>query len=340
MSKPKVLVIGSNSFSGSHFVAEALRNGHAVWGVSRSTEPNPVFLPYRWPLNGEGSALATRENFQFQAIDLNSQMNDLLDLINRIQPELVVNFAAQGMVAESWLNPTHWYRTNVVAQVALHDALRKKPYLQKYVHVTTPEVYGSTDEGWIKENKNFAPTTPYAVSRAACDLHLHSFHEAYGFPVVFTRAANVYGPGQQLYRIIPRTLLSTRTGEPMQLHGGGQSVRAFIHIKDVVRATLQLALEGEPGSTWHLSSQKSLSIRALVEQICSLTSADINDLVQTSDERLGKDQSYLLDSASMRQIHGWSDQITLEQGLQETLEWVDANLDTLRTLPWNYQHKT
>ena len=340
MSKPKVLVIGSNSFSGSHFVAEALRADHAVWGVSRSTEPHPVFLPYRWPIDGREQALATAENFHFQAIDLNSQLNDLLTLIDRVQPELVVNFAAQGMVAESWLNPTHWYRTNVVAQVALHEALRQKPFLKKYVHVTTPEVYGSTDGGWINEHNHFAPSTPYAVSRAACDLHLHSFHEGYGFPVVFTRAANVYGPGQQLYRIIPRTLLSARTGKQMQLHGGGHSVRAFIHIQDVVRATLQLANEGEPGSTWHLSTQESCSIRGLVEQICTLTSADFKALVQNSDERLGKDQSYLLDSTSMRQVHGWSDQITLDQGLQETLEWVDANLATLKTLPWNYQHKS
>ena len=244
MSKQKILVIGSNSFSGSHFVAEALRAGHPVWGVSRSKEPHPVFMPYRWPTKGEEQAPASKENFQFQTIDLNNQLNELLELIDRIQPELVVNFAAQGMVAESWQNPEHWYRTNVVSQVGLHDALRQKPFLQKYVHVTTPEVYGSTDGGWIKEHNNFAPSTPYAVSRAACDMHLHSFHQAYGFPVVFTRAANVYGPGQQLYRIIPRTLLSGLTSKPMQLHGGGQSIRAFIHIKDVVRATLQLAKEG------------------------------------------------------------------------------------------------
>ncbi|QNI95440.1 NAD dependent epimerase/dehydratase family protein [Synechococcus sp. A15-127] len=340
MSKQKVLVIGSNSFSGSHFVAEALRAGHEVWGVSRSTEPHPVFLPYRWPVNGKGSALATAENFQFQAINLNSQLNDLLSLIDRVQPELVVNFAAQGMVAESWLNPTHWYRTNVVSQVALHDALRQKPFLQKYVHVTTPEVYGSTDGGWIKEHNHFAPSTPYAVSRAACDLHLHSFHQAYGFPVVFTRAANVYGPGQQLYRIIPRSLLSARTGEPMQLHGGGHSVRAFIHIEDVVRATLQLAIEGEPGSTWHLSTQESCSIKELVEQICKLASVSFSDLVESSEERLGKDQSYLLESSAMRQVHGWSDQVSLKEGIQETMAWVDANLATLKTLPWSYQHKS
>ena len=155
MSKPKILVIGSNSFSGSHFVAEALSAGHEVWGVSRSTEPDPVFLPYRWPVEKVGQALATTENFHFQPIDLNKQLVDLLELIDKVQPELVVNFAAQGMVAESWLNPTHWYRTNVVAQVALHDALRQKSFLQKYVHVTTPEVYGSTDGGWIKEHNHF-----------------------------------------------------------------------------------------------------------------------------------------------------------------------------------------
>ncbi len=340
MNKPKVLVIGSNSFSGSHFVAEAIGAGHPVWGVSRSAEPNPVFLPYRWHQPDGGTTMATTENFSFRAIDLNNQLSELLELIDRVRPEIVVNFAAQGMVAESWGNPTHWYRTNVVAQVALHDALRQKPFLQKYVHVTTPEVYGSTDGGWIKEHNHFAPSTPYAVSRAACDLHLHSFHQAYDFPVVFTRAANVYGPGQQLYRIIPRALLSARTGEPMQLHGGGHSVRAFIHIQDVVRATLQLALEGEPGSTWHISTQKSCSIRELVEQICSLAGANLSELVQSSEERLGKDQSYLLESSAMRQIHGWSDQISLQQGLQETLDWVDVNLDSLKTLPWSYQHKS
>ena len=293
MSKAKILVIGSNSFSGSHFVAEALDAGHAVWGVSRSAEYNQVFLPYRWPKPG-GEALATFENFSFRTIDINNQLKELLELVDRIQPELVVNFAAQGMVAESWQNPTHWYRTNVVAQVALHDALRQKPFLQKYVHVTTPEVYGSTGENWIKERDIFSPSTPYAVSRAACDLHLQSFYKAYGFPVVFTRAANVYGPGQQLYRIIPRTFLSAITGEPMQLHGGGNSVRSFIHIKDVVRATLKLAKEGEPGSTWHLSSQESYSIREIVENICRMTETSFKTIIKTSEERLGRIKVTLL----------------------------------------------
>ena len=135
-------------------------------------------------------------------------------------------------------------------------------------------------------------------------------------------------------------MLSAVTGKPMDLHGGGHSVRAFIHIEDVVKATLKLALEGEPGSTWHLSSQESCTIRELVVKICKICGADFNQLVNTADERLGKDQSYLLDSTAMRQIHGWTDEIKIDEGLRGTLEWVNANIDKLRTLPWSYQHKT
>ena len=339
MTAEKFLVIGSNSFSGSHFVAEALREGNQVWGVSRSPEPKEVFLPYRWSDPTTGKPVATNENFKFHCIDLNHQLNELTELIDSIQPSRVVNFAAQGMVAESWLNPTHWYKTNVVSQVALHDVLRQKQYMKKYVHVTTPEVYGSTDGGWIKENNYFAPSKPYAVSRAACDLHLMSFQKAYGFPVVFTRAANVYGPGQQLYRIIPRAILSARTGKQMQLHGGGHSERAFIHIQDVVRATLLLALEADPGTTWHLSTRKAISIRSLVERICERCDVKFNSVVENSDERLGKDQSYLLESTAMRENFGWSDQVTLNDGLGDTLAWVDAHLEQLTNLPWTYQHK-
>jgi dTDP-glucose 4,6-dehydratase len=170
-------------------------------------------------------------------------------------------------------------------------------------------------------------------------LHLHSFHKAYGFPVVFTRAANVYGPGQQLYRIIPRAILSARTGRPLQLHGGGHSRRSFIHIQDVARATLQLAFEAEPGSTWHLSTRESISIRDLVETICELCGAPFDTVVEDSVDRLGKDQSYMLDSTAIRECFGWSDQVRLDTGITETLAWVDSHLEQLKSLPWTYQHK-
>ena len=275
----KFLVIGSNSFSGSQFIKYLLEKGNKVIGVSRSEEINSVFLPYKWGIiNGE---------FKFYTIDINNQLPDLLNILNEFKPEYIVNFAAQGMVAQSWETPQDWYQTNVVGQVKLHDQLRKLSFIKKYVHVTTPEAYGSTD-GWIKENFNFAPSTPYAVSRAACDLHLMSFYKAYNFPVVFTRAANVYGPGQQLYRIIPRTMLYARLGKKMKLQGGGLSIRSFIHMDDVSAATLNIALKGFPGESYHISTNETISIRGLVEKICDLTNTNFTDLVEVSEDRLGK----------------------------------------------------
>lgn len=336
----KFLIIGSNSFSGSHFVHQTLKFGFEVLGVSRSKEPMDIFLPYKWESNTLSKKIYESKQFKFKSIDLNKNMEEFKQIIDNFKPEIIVNFASQGMVAESWLNPTHWYQTNLMSQVTLHDFLRKKTFLKKYVHITTPEVYGSTDGGWIKENFSFAPSTPYAVSRAGCDLHLMSFYKAYDFPVVFTRAANVYGPGQQLYRIIPRAFLSAKTNKRMELHGGGKSCRAFIHIKDVVDATLKIALDAEPGTSWHISSNESISIYDLVTKIFSMTNSNFENLVINVDERLGKDQSYLLNSDKLRKVHSWSDKVNLELGLEDTLSWIEKNLSILKDLPWDYQHKS
>jgi dTDP-glucose 4,6-dehydratase len=107
----------------------------------------------------------------------------------------------------------------------------------------------------------------------------------------------------------------------------------------VVRATLQLALEAKPGSTWHLSTREAISIRTLVERICEQCGIKFDSVVEDSGERLGKDQSYLLDSTAMRENFGWSDKVNLTDGLADTLSWVDTNLEQLKTLPWTYQHK-
>ena len=328
------LVLGSNSFSGSHFVKTALQKGNRVIGVSRSKEINNVFLPYKW------DSSLDLDNFEFNQLDINYQLDELINLIDETRAQYIINFAAQGMVAESWNNPTDWYKTNLLSQVKFHDGIKDKSFIEKYVHVTTPEVYGSTDHGWIKENYNFQPNTPYAVSRAACDLHLLSFFKAYNFPVVFTRSANVYGPGQQLYRIIPRTILSIRTKKPLSLHGGGESERSFIHINDVVEATYNIALRAKPGTTWHLSTKECISIKELVKKMCDLSDVKFESIVEITNERLGKDQSYLLDSSKVRENMDWQDKISLKRGLEETFEWVDQNIHRLKTLPWSYQHKS
>lgn len=324
-----VLVIGSNSFSGTTFVDFALKQGARVLGTSRSLEPIDAFLPYKW---------GDHAKFSFHHLDLNKDLAGIKSLLHEIRPAYVVNFAAQSMVGESWQNPGDWFMTNVVSTVKLHDELRKCDFLKRYVHVSTPEVYGSCS-GFVKEDFPFNPSTPYAVSRAAADMSLRTFHAAYEFPVVTTRAANVYGPGQQLYRIIPRTILFIMLGRKLQLHGGGVSTRSFIHMQDVSDATWKIMLNGHNGDTYHISTPEVVSIRDLVERICRKLNVRFEDHVEVVGERLGKDSAYHLDSTKLRTELGWADQIALDQGLDECIAWARLHFDALKAQPYDYQHK-
>jgi len=327
--KEKIAVIGSNSFSGAYFVDYAIDNGAETIGISRSPELNAVFLPYKSRQNA---------NFQFYQLDLNHNLDEVMKIIREFEPDYVVNFAAQSMVGESWQYPEHWFQTNAVTMVKFHDQLRRCKFLKKYVHISTPEVYGSC-EGLVQENTDYNPSTPYAVSRAAADMSLKTFFDTYDFPVVFTRAVNVYGPGQQLYRIITRAILYFILGKKLQLHGGGHSVRSFIHISDVADGTLRAAQLGRPGETYHFSTNRSISIRALVQMIAEQMKLSFEDNIEDVGERMGKDAAYLLDSTKARKALGWKDQISLEQGIEETIAWVKDNLEELKKQPFEYIHK-
>ncbi len=299
-------------------------------GCSRSPEPPPAFLQYKW--------VKRPGKFDFHQFDINRDLADLMALIRKYKVPYVVNFAAQSMVAESWRNPDHWFMTNAVSTVKLHDELRQCDFLQRYVHVSTPEVYGSCS-GFVTEDISFNPSTPYAVSRAAGDMSLRSFFAAYNFPVVTTRAANVYGPGQQIYRIITRTILFILLGRKLQLHGGGVSRRSFIHMDDVSDATLKIMLDGRNGDTYHISTNEVITIRELVEKLCQKLGVRFEDHAEIVGERLGKDAAYQLDSTKLRRELGWQDKVSLDQGLDQCINWVKANFEALKSQPFEYIHK-
>ena len=325
----RIVVLGSNSFSGASLISQALEQGNQILGISRSPENKACFLPYKW---------SAQDSFQFRQLNLNDNTDEIINEIKNFKTTHIINFAAQAMVAESWQNPDHWYQTNVVANVRLHNQLRQINSLRKYVHVSTPEVYGSCS-GLVNESYPFSPSTPYATSRAACDMHLLNFFKNYDFPVVFTRAANVYGPGQQLYRIIPRTILYIKLGKKLKLHGGGKSYRSFIHIRDVAKATLDIADKASPPETFHLSTDKHVSIRSLVELICLKMNANFEHLVEVTPDRPGKDDAYLLDSSKAKKELNWKPKVLLEDGIEETINWVQNNFDELIKEPMEYVHK-
>jgi dTDP-glucose 4,6-dehydratase len=330
VGQEKYLILGSNSFSGATFADFLAAGGHDVIATSRSNEPHDAFLPYKWQKRSG--------QVRFERVDLNHDLEPLKSLLVAERPTHVVNFAAQSMVGESWLYPDHWMMTNVVSAVRLHDILRNYDGLERYVHVTTPEVYGST-EGWVKEDAPFNPSTPYAVSRAAGDMSLRTYFTNYQFPVVFTRAANVYGPGQQLYRIVPRTIVAAMTGQKLKLDGGGKSIRVFIHMTDVSDATMKIARKGTLGDTYHISGYELVSIRTLVEMILARLGKSFEDCVEIGPERPGKDTAYTLDSFKLRTELGWRDTFSLEQGIDDVIAWAKRFEGDMAKLPTKYDHK-
>ncbi len=330
MADPKFLVLGSNSFSGASFVDYLAEQGYDVMATSRSAEPHEAMLPYKWQKRPG--------TIRFQKVDINHDLEGLGQLMRDEKFTHVVNFAAQSMVGQSWDQPDDWMMTNVVSTVRLHVLLRDLDFLDRYVHVTTPEAYGSTD-GWVREDTPFNPSTPYAVSRAAGDMSLKTFVDTYDLPAVSTRAANVYGPGQQLYRIIPRAIYAAMTGDKLRLDGGGKSVRVFIHMRDVSDATLKIALKGGQGECYHISGYELVSIRELVELILKRLGKSFDECVEIAPERPGKDTAYTLDSFKLRTELGWRDEISLERGIDDVVSWAERWEKNLGDLPSTYVHK-
>ena len=331
MYKKKALVIGSNSFSGSWFVNLLLNEKYYVYGVSRSSELSGIFLRYK--------SNKKNKNFKFFKKNLNKtdDIKFIIRLIKTQKIKYVINFAAQGMVAESWVNPVDWYKTNTLSMVNLIHQL-KETKIKKYLHISTPEVYGNISKN-KKESFIFNPTTPYAISRASTDTYLKKLHEYYNFPVLFTRAANVFGPHQQLYRIIPKTIFSLLSNIKIPLHGGGMSVRSFIHIDDATKAYYKILSKGKLGNCYHVSTDRFIKIKDLVKLISILLNKKFKQNIIISKDRKGKDQSYYLNTAKIKNELNWKHETKLENGIYDTIDWITNNFGKIKLKHINYNHK-
>jgi len=330
MSPRKIAVLGSNSFSGSDFVDLLLGDDqNEVLGISRSPEKGPLFLPY---------LRHASPRFQFHQLDFNRDMAKILQVLDEFSPAYIVNFAAQSEVAPSWVNPDHWFQTNTVALAQLINHLKDQKYLARYVHISSPEVYG-TCEGNVTELSPMNPSTPYAASKAAADFLLSTYYKNFQFPLVTVRATNVYGAYQQLFKIIPRSAIYLKLGKTIQLHGGGHAVKSYIHIRDVSRGELAVMEKGHVGEIYHLSPDRGYAVREVVQAICDAMNCSFAEVTETVAERLGQDAAYVIDSTKARTQLGWSPQISLTEGVTGVIRWVNEFWDEIEKQSLEYIHK-
>ena len=328
----KIVVIGSNSFSGSDFIDNALKEtNYGIHGISRSPEKSSLFLPYKENAN--------IKRFSFHQMDLNQNMVELKKFILNIEPDYIINFAAQSEVAPSWEHPEQWFLTNAVAIASLGNFLKDQGWLQKYVHISTPEVYG-TCEGIVREDAPLNPSTPYAASKAAGDLMLFTLVKNFDFPLVLIRSTNVYGAHQQLFKIIPRSVIYLKKGKTIELHGGGHAIKSFIHIRDISRGQLLAMENGKKGQIYHLSPTDSgISIKNLVSLICDEMGKSFDSCTKTVAERTGQDKAYVIDSSKARRDFNWDSKIPLNEGIKGVITWVENNWKEIKNLPLAYIYK-
>ena len=327
----KIIILGSGSFAGQATFANLVGKGFNVYGINRSKPKNKNYWEWR------GSFDKEINNYWFD-VNINDEVEKIVQIIKDINPSHIVDFMGQGMVAQSWNEPSLWYSTNIEKKAYVLEEIRKLKNFEKYVRASTPEVFGSNFKK-VDVNQFFNPSTPYAVSHSAIDFHIRCIGENFNFPYAIGRFSNFYGEGQQLYRLIPKAFLSFLSGKKFILDGDGTSIRSFIYSDDFVAGINKLLFDAAPKTEYNFSGSEEISIIDLVKVICKQTNVNFDEEVEFGPDRKGKDLVYRLDTTKSKKELGWEPEISLSQGTNKVHEWISRNFDYLSKESWEYVHK-
>ncbi|WP_373533128.1 dTDP-glucose 4,6-dehydratase [Vampirovibrio sp.] len=261
-------------------------------------------------------------------------------LVGRLMADadICVNVAAQTHVDRSISGPGEFIRTNVLGTQVLLEAARNNR-IQKFVHISTDEVYGSI-EGTQKftETSPLDPSSPYSSSKAAADLIALSYWKTYGLPVCITRCTNNYGPNQYPEKLIPLFILNASNDQPVPVYGDGLNVRDWIHVKDHSAGVSAVIEHGQPGQVYNIGSGNEYNNLEITRLILK-TLGKPEQLIRFVTDRLGHDRRYALDATKITRELGWSNTIAFEQGLMETIEWYQKNAEWVDGVRQREQHQ-
>ena len=314
--KKKILVLGSSSFSGASLVNYLLdKNKYQLFGLFIKKK-KLFLLPYKFNRN--------QKNFKEFKIDLkNDDPNKLINLITKIKPNIIIDFASICMVNESWTNPELYFQINVLSKIKLINFLSSSNFLDKYIYISTPEIFGSS-KNYVDEYSNkFNPTTPYATSKLSFELLLKNYHQNLNFPLIISRFSNFFGPGQPIYRLIPKIIYCINSKKKFPLEGEGLSKRNFIFTNDFCDAIHKMILKGKIGHIYHFSGENFYNVITVMTNICKIMSYDVNKLIKKVKGRLGQDHFYKLSSKKTRNELKWSPKFSLIKGLKEVVIYYD-----------------
>ncbi|MBT3413139.1 MAG: dTDP-glucose 4,6-dehydratase [Anaerolineae bacterium] len=343
MSEKTILVTGGSGFIGSNLV-RMLRQDEAfrVINLDKLTyAANPETL----------ADLKNDDGYIFVQGDIGNR--ELVRWIfKQYHPVGVLNLAAESHVDRSIESPEDFVQTNIVAAYRLLDEAlfywRTLPDVEKkefrFLHVSTDEVFGALgDDGFFTEETRYSPNSPYSASKAASDHFVRAYQHTYGLPTLITNCSNNYGPYQFPEKLIPMMIFNALRGELLPVYGDGSNVRDWIYVEDHCRAIMSVFEKGQVGETYVIGANSEQKNIDLVHTICNimnellpldknpgLNAKKINnyeDLIHFVTDRPGHDQRYAIDAKKMHNELGWEPEMSLEEGLRQTVRWYIENLD-------------
>jgi dTDP-glucose 4,6-dehydratase len=312
----RLLVTGAAGFIGSNFVR--------YW-LDRHADDHVVAYDLLTYAGNRASLADVEDRIVFVQGDIAD--GDLAERVVRDEAvDTIVNFAAESHNSLAVIDPTRFFRTNVLGTQTLLDVARAVG-VERFHHVSTCEVYGDlaldSDDAFTEEHP-YRPRTPYNASKAGADHAVRAYHETYGLPVTITNCSNNYGPYQFPEKVIPLFVTNALDDKPLPLYEATQNAREWLHVDDHCRA-IELVLEqGRVGETYNVGSGREATIAELADRILELTGKP-QDLRTIVPDRPGHDRRYLLDSSRVRRELGWEPRWEFEEGLADTVRWYAAH---------------
>jgi dTDP-glucose 4,6-dehydratase len=323
-----LLITGGAGFIGSAVVRLAVARGQRVVNVDA--------LTYAACLDNVAS-VADSPLYSFEHADIRDA-EAMARIFAAYQPSAVMHLAAESHVDRSIDGPGAFIETNVNGTYTLLQAARAqweaqgRPDEFRFHHISTDEVYGTLgDTGQFTEDTPYAPNSPYSASKAASDHLVRAWHETYGLPVVLTNCSNNYGPYHFPEKLIPVVILNALAGQPIPVYGQGLNVRDWLYVEDHADALLTVLARGENGRSYNIGGENEARNIDLVQMICAildrLRPADrpYDSLITYVQDRPGHDLRYAIDPARIRNELGWRPSVTLQQGLEKTVQWYLDN---------------
>jgi dTDP-glucose 4,6-dehydratase len=334
----KLLVTGGAGFIGSAVVRLAVSRGHEVVNVDALTYA---------ACEANVASVAGSNLYTFEKADIRDR--PALDRIFATHaPDAVMHLAAESHVDRSIDGPADFIETNITGTFNMLEAARVfwtkagKPAGFRFHHISTDEVFGSLPaDPAVKftEDTPYDPRSPYSASKASSDHLVRAWHETYGLPVVLTNCSNNYGPYHFPEKLIPVIILNALAGKPLPIYGDGSNVRDWLYVEDHADALLLVVEKGAVGRSYNIGGENERSNLDLVRALCAILDAkrpkadgSYADQITFVTDRPGHDARYAIDPARIRSELGWRPSVTVEEGLERTVQWYLDNEDWWRAL--------